>query len=618
MDTCGTESILPVDQNINLRNGHHLSFENASTTPTSFSMPPLVYAEGARGKLAIQRHSSRGIRGGKALQKHSPPGIASNPHDTVQIGVSSSTIYRRSIEDPSTCVLFDHNSGWCIGVCTKAKAESSGSQSIIDVRKIVAWDQMPCGGHEIISTAENFLKCAVNIAIFTLLGQPGQELIVHCKNGRSRSPTAVFTYFLIFRGWAIESLLDWFQVAFRTQRRETAKTSPDFPNINRFLISMEYLVRERGTAWMEAALKKAVNEFECQELIHPSIEFDKILVLLSQKTCSNDNAMRIPDEGKVQLDLTSYYYLVAGKRSEASLVNEETTVKIPVVTRPNTRGRKSGRKSGQDLTELTSHLYKDRLKVVVKTEDEKAIYYFTEKLGFIEPLSGKAVHDRNTSVCRSLEFVPGRKYSLIWAAGYSLELCQWLDQKGLISREALVARYNFNKMTLTYRYTRAGSLTLVKWIYSKVGDASFGTVNNDGKCPLYKAIDWGFIQIIKFYILNADIDKDYIGRFSGDSWSTFAGAIRHLSLIDASVLAYWAKAALATNPMSRKRKMLEWFLKELKEYADHEEDDFVSEKYDEMWKKMTEIEEREREEEDDELMKLFLPPLGCTWRFANV
>ena len=59
------------------------------------------------------------------------------------------------------------------------------------------------------------------------------EVIVHCKRGRSRSPTVILA-FLMLRGLSREHAEQWLTNSFREQRPRIARISINFPNFVTF------------------------------------------------------------------------------------------------------------------------------------------------------------------------------------------------------------------------------------------------------------------------------------------------------------------------------------------------------------------------------------------------
>ena len=60
------------------------------------------------------------------------------------------------------------------------------------------------------------------------------KVMVHCKNGRSRSPCIILAFFLI-RGLSREHAINWLERAFKQQRPCLNAKSAAFPNFPKFL-----------------------------------------------------------------------------------------------------------------------------------------------------------------------------------------------------------------------------------------------------------------------------------------------------------------------------------------------------------------------------------------------
>jgi len=84
---------------------------------------------------------------------------------------------------------------------------------------------------EISTFAEAFVQHASVIAM--ALGT-GKNALVYCQNGRSRSPSVIAAFFIIFRGVPLGELKSWFNEVYPKQRPATARVSAEFPNMSRF------------------------------------------------------------------------------------------------------------------------------------------------------------------------------------------------------------------------------------------------------------------------------------------------------------------------------------------------------------------------------------------------
>lgn len=100
------------------------------------------------------------------------------------------------------------------------------------------WDERPNSYAERCKVALKFLLLACLIEYHLHRG----HVIVYCKNGRSRSPSALMGFFVIFRGFSLEhNVLPWFQEAYAKMRPATAAVSTDFPNYNKYCESLKMI-----------------------------------------------------------------------------------------------------------------------------------------------------------------------------------------------------------------------------------------------------------------------------------------------------------------------------------------------------------------------------------------
>jgi hypothetical protein len=100
------------------------------------------------------------------------------------------------------------------------------------------WDERPNSKVERRKVATKFLLLACLIEYHLHRG----HVIVYCKNGRSRSPSALMAFFVLFRGFPLEhSVLPWFQEAYAKMRPATATVSKDFPNYNKYCESLKMI-----------------------------------------------------------------------------------------------------------------------------------------------------------------------------------------------------------------------------------------------------------------------------------------------------------------------------------------------------------------------------------------
>ena len=117
---------------------------------------------------------------------------------------------------------------------------------------------------------QKFLEQLVDYATWVALALANREkVVVHCKNGRSRSPCVILAFFMIFRGLREDIGRKWLTPTFRQQRPEIAKVSPQFPNYTKFNNVLEELQKhlEHSEPWIHDRVKYNVEEHQtmCRE-----------------------------------------------------------------------------------------------------------------------------------------------------------------------------------------------------------------------------------------------------------------------------------------------------------------------------------------------------------------
>ena len=100
------------------------------------------------------------------------------------------------------------------------------------------WNEMANGTAEIDRQIKAFVQFACVIA-YEL--KQGRDILVYCKDGRSRSPCVMAVFFVLFRGYSRQKTKDWFNEAFSKQRPATYEISRagNFPNFERFDLVLE-------------------------------------------------------------------------------------------------------------------------------------------------------------------------------------------------------------------------------------------------------------------------------------------------------------------------------------------------------------------------------------------
>ena len=250
------------------------------------------------------------------------------------------------------------------------------------------------------------------------------------------------------------------------------------------------------------------------------------------------------------------------------------------------------------------------------------IYNFFTKRGFTIPFCKESMTNYDTY-----------DYTLIWFAVLfsRIEMAKWLRNNDLLKEDQLTRGYGYKTSTPTYAAAQSNNLIMLKWIFSIIGDAGFGLVNSDGKSPCFHPmLSQKNKHVIKWFILNSEPGAFYLGDLDDNEYSTFGGCLSSCwcDFNGKLVLRRWATFALAQQKIkAKKRKMLQWLLdglsqvkvtdtKTLQDFPDWETNfTLVSycDKDEEWYVKVKKNEAKERAEETDPLMKIWLPPVGHYW-----
>lgn len=163
------------------------------------------------------------------------------------------------------CTLLDDATGLVIMNCSKETARNLPVEHqrvlCIDVTKLtrkniglgivkgMRWDELPWSTHSVREFASVFIHFATAIAIVASMEGfshliMDKRVILYCKNGRSRSPSIIAAFFILFRGFTFEEVEDWFLEAYPAQRPETQAISVQggFPNLKRFEQVLQLIV----------------------------------------------------------------------------------------------------------------------------------------------------------------------------------------------------------------------------------------------------------------------------------------------------------------------------------------------------------------------------------------
>lgn len=161
------------------------------------------------------------------------------------------------VKDKDTVDLLDCKTNKKIINCTQPRGDEfannkpadNESIQLINVRKsdirfgekglALQWDVMP-ESRQVKKFAQAFVQYASAIAVAL---ETGKDAVVYCKNGRSRSPSVVAAFYIIFRGMSLDETKKWFGEAYPAQRPDTATVSSNFPNLERFENVLQFLVK---------------------------------------------------------------------------------------------------------------------------------------------------------------------------------------------------------------------------------------------------------------------------------------------------------------------------------------------------------------------------------------
>ena len=123
--------------------------------------------------------------------------------------------------------------------------------------KALVSDEMPHGAREVKSQVLAMVQFACDM--YYTLEEEKKDVVVYCKNGRSRSPNVIAAFFVLFRRYPLNMVEMWMKEAYAAQRPDTAKVSlTGFPNFERFRQVLEE-IEENITTRSENALGMSPN-----------------------------------------------------------------------------------------------------------------------------------------------------------------------------------------------------------------------------------------------------------------------------------------------------------------------------------------------------------------------
>lgn len=442
--------------------------------------------------LMIQEHQSSPPQA-KCKKNTSKKMVQNSSILSAAVAVEKYTRNGHYIVDVEKCQLFDHTSGYVLSVCTNTAANAAKDMPILDFRGI--WDQMPSGNSEVRKVGENFLRGAVRIALYIVGNNFGAtEIILHCRNGRSRSPAVVMAFFVLFRGMTQQDVDRWFQIVFPSQRPETAKCSAPgiFPNTAKFANAIEFLSEHRNSESTRASVIENIELCQREGLIPDTLTVDDVKATLLAWLAAPQSLAIVPPDCDRRLKPTSFFFragMCALETGPLTSVDRNALVSTKPITRSQRVAYDNGAKdlypcikieSNIDVENSTNALAAptaDLLTVeptpLVSTNstrvasDNDAKEFFL-KIGFKEPFSRE-------------QRVGFNNLPMFFCAGTwcRTDMLNWLFDNKLCTLSDLKKQF-WKKRTLLYWVVGphySGNLKVIRWMYSKIGDANFGILN---------------------------------------------------------------------------------------------------------------------------------------------
>ena len=91
---------------------------------------------------------------------------------------------------------------------------------------------------KVVGVAFDFVKKATDIAVELA---SGRDAVVYCIHSRSRSPSAIAMFFIVFRGMKFDELAVWLKSACKLQRELTGSHIPNLGTLEKFEMCLKYV-----------------------------------------------------------------------------------------------------------------------------------------------------------------------------------------------------------------------------------------------------------------------------------------------------------------------------------------------------------------------------------------
>jgi len=181
-------------------------------------------------------------------------GVIENPNEYLRVvdPVTGGILY---------CINKQHlrTSGWC----ERWLLSNQDLIPTIDVTSCVPFDSKFAFTHDSMVDQRKIEQFVDMLIDFSCLIDSHlrryRKVIVHCKNGRSRSPSVILGFFIL-RGLSREHATQWLNTAFQSQRPMMTAKSANFPNFPKFSSVIAALETRCSTELSRLEIKERVDK----------------------------------------------------------------------------------------------------------------------------------------------------------------------------------------------------------------------------------------------------------------------------------------------------------------------------------------------------------------------